>query len=96
MGLRFEWDRAKAARNIRNHRVTFDEAATVFADRRAVIFDDEAHSDTEKREIIIGHSALNRLLVVSFVQVSSGFVRVVSARTATRAERREYEEGHSK
>ena len=48
MGLRFEWEPAKAARNIRKHQVAFDEAATVFADPLAAIFDDEEHSDTEK------------------------------------------------
>ena len=72
--------------------MTFDEAATVFADPLAAIFDDEAHSHTEKREIIVGYSVIGRLLVVSFVQTSRDTVRVISARTATRTERREYEE----
>jgi uncharacterized DUF497 family protein len=96
MGLRFEWDSGKATRNLRKHRVAFDEAATVFADPLAAIFDDEEHSDTESREIVIGHSVLGRLLVVSFVQASHGAVRIISARTATRTERREYEENRSK
>ena len=96
MGLQFEWDPAKAGRNLRKHQVAFDEAATVFADPLAAIFDDEAHSSTERREIIIGHSVLGRLLVVSFVQISRNAVRIISARKATRTERREYEENQSK
>lgn len=52
--MRFEWDPAKAASNIRKHGVSFDEAVTVFRDPLAFIFDDEAHSEEEHREIIIG------------------------------------------
>lgn len=96
MGLRFEWDPVKAASNIRKHQVTFDEAATVFADPLAAIFDDEVHSDTRRREIIIGHSVLGRLLVVAFVQRSRNAVRVISARPATGTERRGYEEDQGK
>ena len=96
MGLQFEWDSAKAGRNLRKHQVAFDEAATVFADPLAAIFDDEAHSSTESREIIIGNSVLGRLVVVSFVQISRNAVRIISARKATRTERREYEENQSK
>jgi uncharacterized DUF497 family protein len=95
MTLRFEWDLAKAARNTRKLHVDFDEAATVFADPLAAVFDDEEHSDIESREIIIGHSVLGRLLVVSFVEVARYTVRVISARPATRAERKEYEENQS-
>ena len=80
MGLPLEWNPAKADRNLRKHRVAFDEAASVFADPLAAIFHDEVHSVTEKREIIIGHSVLSRLLVVSFVQGSRSAVRIISAR----------------
>ena len=62
--MRFEWDPAKAANNIRKHGVSFDEAVTVFKDPLAFIFDDEAHSEQEQREIIIGISALRRMILV--------------------------------
>jgi uncharacterized DUF497 family protein len=91
MSLEFEWDKDKAASNRKKHRVTFEEAATVFADRLAAIFDDEAHSAEEQREIIIGHSAENQLLLVSFTE-RAGAIRIISARRATTRERRDYEE----
>ena len=92
MGLRFEWDKRKAASNQRKHHVSFDEASTVFLDPLARIFDDETHSAGEPREIIIGHSILNRLMVVSFTEKPSGAVRLISARLATRNEREDYEQ----
>lgn len=54
--MEFEWDQSKAASNLKKHGVSFEEAKTVFANPIAVIFDDEAHSIIEQREIIIGHS----------------------------------------
>ena len=66
MSLEFEWDQDKAAANRKKHGVTFEEAATVFADPLATIFDDVVHSRQELREIIIGHSDKNRLLLVCF------------------------------
>jgi uncharacterized DUF497 family protein len=95
MGLRFEWDQDKAASNEKKHRVTFDEASTVFADSLAVIFDDEEHSIDETREIIIGHSDFSRLLLVSFTERGKDVIRIISARKATKKERRNYEEGAS-
>jgi uncharacterized DUF497 family protein len=71
--------------------VSFDEALTVFADRLARIFEDEDHSLDEKREIIIGHSARLRLVVVCFL-AREDTVRIFSARRATKQERRDYEE----
>jgi uncharacterized DUF497 family protein len=91
MSLQFEWDKDKAASNQKKHRVTFKEAATVFADQLAAIFDDEGHSEEERREIIIGHSAEDRLLLVSFTE-RAGAIRIISARQATKRERRDYEE----
>jgi uncharacterized protein len=91
MSLEFEWDEDKAASNQKKHRVTFEEAATVFADPLAAIFDDEEHSEEEQREIIVGHSAENRLLLVSFTE-RGGAIRIISARRATKRERRDYEE----
>lgn len=91
MSLQFEWDEAKAASNSKKHKVTFEEAATVFADPLAAIFDDEGHSTEEHREIIIGHSAADRLLLVCFTE-RGGCIRIISARQATKRERRDYEE----
>jgi uncharacterized DUF497 family protein len=92
MKVRFEWDSRKAAANRRKHRVGFDEASTVFDDALARIFDDVEHSTDEVREIIIGTSILDRLLVVSFTEVSAEDIRIMSARLATRKERKDYEE----
>ncbi|MEK6286026.1 MAG: BrnT family toxin [Acidobacteriota bacterium] len=72
MKLRFEWDNRKAAANRRKHRVGFDEASTVFDDALARIFDDVGHSTDEVREIKMGNSILERLLVVSFVLGTGG------------------------
>jgi uncharacterized DUF497 family protein len=92
MSVQFEWDQSKAAANAQKHGITFDEAATVFADSLAAIFDDQPHSTEELREIIIGHSIFQRLLLVSFTERSPDVVRIVSARKATQRERRDYEE----
>ena len=91
MSLEFEWDEAKAASNQKKHGVTFEEAATVFADPLAAIFDDEVHSEEEQREIIIGHSAKKRLLLVCFTERAEA-IRIISARRATKRERKDHEE----
>jgi uncharacterized protein len=70
MPLGFEWDSRKAKINQRKHRVSFEEACTVFEDVGAIIFPDEDHSDGEEREIIVGYSILDRLLLVSFTERS--------------------------
>jgi uncharacterized DUF497 family protein len=90
--MRFEWDRAKAAGNIRKHGVSFDEAVTVFKDPLAFIFDDITHSEQEHREIIIGMSVLRRMILVCFVERIEDVVRIISARPATRQEIKDYEE----
>jgi uncharacterized DUF497 family protein len=90
--MRFEWDPAKATSNIRKHGVSFDEAVTVFKDPLAFIFDDETHSEQEHREIIIGASALRRMILVCFVERLENIVRIISARPATRQEIKDYEE----
>lgn len=92
MGLRFEWDRQKAAKNLRKHCVSFDEASTVFSDPLARIFDDEDHSENEPREIIIGHSATGRLVLVSFTEKTANLIRIISTRPTTNKERDDYEE----
>ena len=95
MSLEFEWDEEKAASNLKKHRVSFEEASSVFADPLAAIFDDESHSEEEQREIIIGHSADDHLLVVSFTE-REGAIRIISARRATKRERQDYEENQDR
>ncbi len=90
--MRFEWDPTKAASNIRKHGVSFDEAVSVFRDPLAFIFDDEIHSEQEHREIIIGASALRRMILVCFVERLENIIRIISARPATRQEIKDYEE----
>jgi uncharacterized DUF497 family protein len=89
--MEFDWDAPKAATNLKKHGVSFEEAKTVFANPLAVIFGDEAHSINERREIIIGYSRQNRLLLVSFTE-RSNTIRIISARSATRKERQDYEQ----
>jgi uncharacterized protein len=91
MAASFEWDENKAVANEGKHGVSFIEAATVFGNPLAAIFDDPDHSSEEVREIIVGHSDRARLLVVSFTERNEA-VRVTSAREATARERRDYEE----
>ena len=90
MVIKFVWDLKKAKTNERKHRVAFQEAVTVFVDPLARIHDDPAHSSSERREIIVGHSAQGRRLVVSFTERGAA-VRIISARQATRHERKDYE-----
>ena len=88
----FEWDSTKASANARKHRVTFEEAATVFTDPAALTFADPDHSDEEFREITIGHTSQGRLLFISPCE-RAGRMRIIGARTVSRAERKQYEEG---
>lgn len=90
MALEFEWDPRKAAANDAAHGVRFEEGLTVFRDPLAKIFDDEGHSTDEPREIIVGHSAKGRLVLVCFT-VRGTRIRIISARRATRLERKDYE-----
>ena len=95
MSFEFEWDPAKSDANLKKHGVAFSEALAVFGDPLARIFDDPDHSEDETREIIIGHSSSQRLLVVCFTE-RSGTVRPISARKATKRERRDYEQNTQK
>jgi uncharacterized DUF497 family protein len=88
----YEWDLAKAAANVRKHRISFEEAASVFLDAAALTFWDPDHSEDEDREITIGRSARSRILFVAHA-AREGRIRIISARRATRQERRQYEEG---
>lgn len=92
MSLQFEWDEDKAKANAKKHGVTFEEASSVFADPLAAIFVDEAHSGGEElREIIIRHSEDGRLLLTSFTERGEA-IRIISARQATKRERKDYEQ----
>jgi hypothetical protein len=89
----YEWDPQKAKRNVHEHGVSFEEAATVFLDPLAMTYPDPDHSDEEDREITIGYSRNQRLLFVSHVQRTNR-TRIISAREATRRERKQHEEGN--
>ena len=89
--MQFEWDGSKAASNLKKHRVSFDEAVTVFYDPLAATFGDPDHSLEEDRLITVGYSKTGRLLVVSQVEEDDR-VRLISARTATRRERKRHED----
>jgi len=91
MALDFERDASKARVNARKHGVTFAEGLSVFRDPLARIFDDPEHSEVERRELIIGHTAGQRLLVVAFME-RAGRIRLISARPATAREREDYEQ----
>jgi hypothetical protein len=88
----YEWDPQKAARNLRRHGVSFDEAITVFLDPLALTFDDPDHSVDERRFITIGLSIEQRLLFVAHADRSEDRIRIISARRATRGESHEYQE----
>ncbi len=90
--MEFEWDAKKAVANERKHGVSFHEAATVFGDPLAITFSDPDQSQGEFRFITFGSSWFNRLLVVSHADRDER-IRIISARRATRRERRIYEEG---
>ena len=92
VGYKFDWDPTKAARNLKDHRVAFEEASTVFGDPLAMLMADPDHSEEEERHLLLGMSLRRRLLVVSFVE-RPPLTRLISAREATRHERRQYEEG---
>jgi uncharacterized DUF497 family protein len=90
--MRFEWDETKARRNLREHGVSFEEAASVFGDPLALEIRDPQHSQLEERYIAMGYSLLGRLLVVVHSEEAET-LRIISARRATRTEREAYEKG---
>jgi uncharacterized protein len=89
--VRFEWDPDKASRNLAKHGVPFDEAQTAFEDDLFVAFEDPDHSEGERRYILMGQSSRGRLLVIAYTE-RRGTARLISAREATRRERKAYEE----
>jgi hypothetical protein len=87
----FEWDNQKAGKNLAKHRVSFEEAATVFSDPQSVTASDPDDSIQEDRFLIVDHSAQGRLLIVAH-SGREDRVRIISARELTRTEREAYEE----
>src|SRR4029079_12601997 len=85
--LKFEWDPAKAAANLKKHGISFEEAASVFDDPYAAFQTDERHMDDELREWIIGYSNRHRLLLIGFVERQPNFIRIITGRKATPKER---------
>lgn len=97
MELIFEWNENKAKTNFQKHKVSFDEAKTIFNDPLLMTFPDDFHSDEEERFISIGISVDNRTLLVAHTeQDKSGdeiIIRIISCRKATASEREIYEQG---
>lgn len=89
-GFEFEWDEVKAASNEKKHGVTFSEASTVFADDAAIYVGDGGGAG---RMWVIGMSITSRVLVVVYVDVRDDVVRIISARVATKSEKRQYAQG---
>ncbi len=93
MALTFEWDSDKAAANLEKHGVGFTEASTVFRDPVSSTIPNSDHSQPEEvRELTIGHSHRSRLIVVAHCSRGRN-IRIITARKATRRERKAYEEG---
>jgi uncharacterized protein len=88
----FEWDQKKAAANVENHGVTFDEAATAFSDPLSLTIPDPDHSEGEYRYMLLGLSDEGRLIVVSHTERGAK-IRLISARLAASREIRDYEQG---
>ena len=88
--MEFEWDPNKAASNFAKHNVSFHEASTVFSDTLALTFSDPDHSHDESRYITIGESMQRRLIIISHTDRWQR-IRIISARKATRRERKIYE-----
>jgi len=96
MELIFEWDETKADHNQKSHKVSFEEAKTVFNDPLLITFPDEFHSDDEERLLSIGRSTRSRVILVVHTEQERGddavLIRLISARKAMASERKAYEE----
>lgn len=91
--IRFEWDSNKNEINKKKHKISFEEAQTVFYDPEALVIDDPEHSQEEERFIILGLSKKANLLVVCHCyRASETVIRIISARKATKSESRQYHE----
>ena len=91
MSLLFEWDASKARSNIRKHKISFEEATTVFGDPRAITVVSTVESG-ERRLVTIGRTSKGRFVIVVVHTDRNDRIRIISARPASRAERRQYEE----
>ena len=90
--MEFEWDPDKSKANLKKHGISFHEASTVFDDPLAITFNDPDHSIREHRFLTFGYSRMSQLLVVIHTE-RHGKTRIISARRATRQERKIYEDG---
>ena len=89
--LKFEWDENKNRINKSKHKVSFEEAKTVFYDEEALVINDPDHSENEERFIILGESSRANLLVVCHCyRISETVIRIISARKATKTETKQY------
>lgn len=88
--MRITWDPNKAAQNLRDHGVSFEEASTVFGDPLAVTIPDPDHSVGEERILTMGQSSVGQLLAVSHTE-EGDTIHIISARRATAHERKDYE-----
>jgi uncharacterized DUF497 family protein len=95
MGLRFEWDRRKAAANLRKYGVSFDEASTVFHDLSAESSTMKTIRETNRDRSIVGHSEAGRLLLVSLTERAENVIRIISAPLTNKRERDDYEKNQS-
>jgi len=87
----YEWDSIKAAGNLKKHRITFTEAATVFLDPLALTYQDPDHSEGEQRYVTVGESTRGRVILVAHLDRGDR-IRIISARRATRKEAHEFRE----
>jgi len=92
--VEFEWDQQKASKNDKKHGVSFSEATTIFADPLELTISDPDHSSGEYRFLSIGRSNTGSLLVVFYTEREQNRIRIISARQATRQERKYYEQNH--
>ncbi len=92
--MEFEWNQHKASKNEKKHGVSFSEATTVFSDPLELTISDPDHSSGEYRFLSIGRSNAGNLLVVSYTEREENKIRIISARQATRQERKYYEQNH--
>jgi uncharacterized DUF497 family protein len=96
MSIKFTWDQHKASANIIKHKITFDEAKTVFYDDNARLIHDPDHSEYEERFILLGMSSFLHILIVCHCYIEKGnIIRIISARKANKNEQKQYLENLS-
>ena len=91
MQIRFEWDKTKSLENEKKHKISFEEAQTIFVDENALLIHDTDHSDEEDRFVLLGMSAKVKILAVCHCyREDDEVIRIISARKATRNEQKTY------